>query len=110
MTAESALRDAAELALKALTRRRAELAQLRVPMQDWVEAAEALRLALALPAGSLEATPVFVVDHIGSSHGEGIERTTVLVGRSLDHHALAKGARLYAQASAPAASYPPEGS
>jgi len=56
--------------------------------------------AMFPPAGSTEVKPVFVVDHIGSSYGEGMGETTVIVGHSLDHRALAKGAKLYEQPNA----------
>lgn len=42
-----------------------------------------------------EKKPVFVVDHMGTSWGEGMDHTTVLVGHSLSHRALARGAKLY---------------
>lgn len=54
--------------------------------------------AMFPPAGSTEKKPVFVVDHVGSSYGDGMEHTTVVVGHSLDRRALAKGAKLYEQA------------
>ena len=54
--------------------------------------------AMFPPAGSTTVKPVFVVDHIGTSYGEGMEHSTVIVGHSLDHRALAKGAKLYEQA------------
>jgi NTP pyrophosphatase (non-canonical NTP hydrolase) len=50
--------------------------------------------AMFPPAGS-EEKPVFVVDHVGSSYGDGMEHTTVIVGHSLDRRALARGAKLY---------------
>lgn len=54
--------------------------------------------AMFPPAGSTETAPVFVVDHVGSSYGEGPNDTTVIVGRSANLRALAKGAKLYEQA------------
>lgn len=53
--------------------------------------------AMFPPAGSTEKAPVFVVDHVGSSRGEGREHTTVIVGHSANLRALAKGAKLYEQ-------------
>jgi hypothetical protein len=55
--------------------------------------------AMFPPAGS-EAKPVFVVDHVGSSYGDGMDKTTVIVGHSLDSRALARGAKLYEQPAA----------
>lgn len=51
--------------------------------------------AMFPPAGSADVKPVFVVEHIGSSYGEGMQHTTVIVGHSLSHRALARGAKLY---------------
>jgi NTP pyrophosphatase (non-canonical NTP hydrolase) len=51
--------------------------------------------AMFPPIGSTEIKPVFVVNHIGSSYGEGMGSSTVLVGRSLCHRALVQGAKLY---------------
>jgi len=56
--------------------------------------------AMFPPAGSDPNKPVFVVDHVGSSYGEGMEKTTVVVGHSLDLRALARGAKLYEQPTA----------
>lgn len=39
-------------------------------------------------------TTVFVVDHIGSSYGEGMDKTTVIVGNSLNNLALVRGTKL----------------
>ena len=44
--------------------------------------------------------PVFVVDHIGSSFGEGPENSTVIVGYSLRHDSLSRGAKLFERPSA----------
>ncbi len=65
--------------------------------------AEKMRLmaeweAMFPPAGSTERKPVFVVDHMGMSYGDGMQHTTVLVGHSLDSRALARGAKLYEEA------------
>lgn len=53
--------------------------------------------AMFPPAGG-EKKPVFVVDHVGSSYGDGMEHKTVIVGHSLDRRALANGAKLYEEA------------
>lgn len=52
------------------------------------------------PPAGCEAKPVFVVDHVGSSYGDGMDKTTVIVGHSLDSRALARGAKLYEQPAA----------
>lgn len=39
--------------------------------------------------------PDFVVDHVGSSYGNGMKHTTVLVGHSKDYRSLVKGTALY---------------
>lgn len=85
------------------------LAQIEctVAMLDYDRDALALRVerklasmaaweAMFPPEGS-EVTPVFVVDHVGSSYGDGMQHTTVLVGHSLCRRALQKGAKLYEQ-------------
>lgn len=49
------------------------------------------------PAGSTLTAPVFVVDHVGTSYGEGPQHTTVIVGHSAHMRALVRGAKLYEQ-------------
>lgn len=53
--------------------------------------------AMFPPAGS-DAKPVFVVDHLGMSYGDGMEHTSVIVGHSLDRRAFVRGAKLYEKA------------
>ena len=47
------------------------------------------------PPADAEPKPVFVVDHIGSSYGEGPNNSTVIVGHSATYRALVRGAKLY---------------
>lgn len=70
-----------------MARRTAEKMRL---MEEWE--------AMFPPVGSTEVAPVFVVDHVGTSYGEGREHTTVVVGHSANLRALARGAKLYEQA------------
>jgi hypothetical protein len=76
-----------ELDQEYMSRRTAEKMRL---MAEWE--------AMLPPAGSSATEPVFVVDHVGSSYGEGPKNTTVIVGHSAKLRALAKGAKLYEQA------------
>lgn len=45
---------------------------------------------------NFDATPVFIVDHVGSSYGPGPEHPTVVVGHSANTEVLKKGTKLYA--------------